>query len=272
MLVCPAPTWYNRPARVRRERNDSVSLSAVILTKDEGRNIAECVRSVQWVDRVVVLDCGSRDRTREIAHRLGAIVYVHPFRDYADQRNVGLAVAKSDWVFFVDADERVSSELAVEVRTAVKDPTKTGWWVPRNNHIFGRVIRHAGWYPDYQLRLLKRQCARYDITRPVHEIVVLDGTAGYLQRPLIHYNYRTLGEFAERQRRYTCYEVVVLRERGVHPRWRSLLSQPAREFFRRYVSLRGYRDGMHGLVLSVLMAWYTFRRYRLLRALWRSQG
>ena len=248
-----------------------MSLSAVILTKDEEENIADCVRSVQWADRVVVLDCGSSDRTREIALCLGATVYIHPFRDYADQRNVALELAESDWVFFVDADERASPELAAEVHAAIQDPTKSGWWVPRTNYIFGRVIRHAGWYPDYQLRLLERQRARYDAARPVHELVLLDGAAGHLRVPLVHYNYHTLGEFVERQRRYTRYEAGILKEQGVRPRWRSLVSQPVREFLRRYISLKGYRDGLHGLALSLLMAWYTLQRYRLLRTLLRSQ-
>jgi glycosyltransferase involved in cell wall biosynthesis len=247
-------------------------LSVVILTKNEEQNIADCIRSVQWADRIVVLDCKSTDRTREIAECMGAMVYIHPFRDYAHQRNVALGIVDSDWVFFVDADERATPRLAAEAQQATEDASKAGWWVPRHNYILGRVIRHAGWYPDYQLRLLRTGRAHYDPARPVHEVVILDGQAGYLRAPLIHYNYRTLVEFTERQRRYTAFEAQVLFEQGVHPQWRSFVLQPLREFARRYLALQGYRDGAHGLLLSLLMAWYTLRRYRLLRALRRGRG
>jgi len=247
-------------------------LSVVILAKDEEQNIADCIATVEWAGRVVVLDSESTDRTREIAQRMGVTVHSHPFRNYADQRNVALRMVDSDWVFFVDADERATPELAAEVTEVIEDDSKAGWWVPRHNYIFGRVIRHAGWYPDYQLRLLRRGRARYDPARPVHEVVILDGEAGYLQHPLIHYNYRTLAEFRERQRRYTAYEAQALLDKGIRPRWLSLILQPLREFRRRYLTLQGYRDGARGLLLSLLMAWYTFRRYRLLCALWQAHG
>jgi (heptosyl)LPS beta-1,4-glucosyltransferase len=248
-------------------------LSVVILAKDEERNIADCLASVGWADHVVVLlDPRTTDRTGEIAERMGARVCTHPFRDYADQRNVALGVVDSDWVFFVDADERVTPELAAEARAALTDCSEVGWWVPRHNYIFGRLIHHTGWYPDYQLRLLKRARAHYDPSRPVHEVVVLDGAAGYLRNPLTHFNYRTLAEFGERQERYARYEAQALMEDGIRPRWRNFVLQPLREFRRRYLTLKGYRDGTHGLLLSLLMAWYTLRRYCMLRALWRTRG
>jgi len=246
-------------------------LSVVILTKNEEQDIVDCMASVQWADQVIVLDSMSTDRTLELARWMGAITYTRPFRDFADQRNAALTTVDSDWVFFVDADERATPELAAEIRCAMEDDSKAGWWVPRHNYIFGRRIRHAGWYPDYQLRLLRRGKALYDRARPVHEVVILKGDAGHLQSPLIHYNYRTLTEFREHQRRYTAYEAQALCDEGIRPRWRSLISRPLDEFYRRYVALRGYRDGMHGLLLSLLMAWYTFQRYRLLHVLWRQE-
>jgi glycosyltransferase involved in cell wall biosynthesis len=245
-----------------------MSLSVVILTKDEERDIVDCIASVQWADEVIVLDSMSTDRTLELAQWMGAATYVRPFRDFADQRNAALETVDSDWVFFVDADERATPALAAEVRAVIEDDSKDGWWVPRHNCIFGRWIRHAGWYPDYQLRLLRPTRALYDRAQPVHEVAILRGEAGCLRNPLIHYNYRTLSEFREHQRRYTAYEAQALREEGIRPRWRSLVSRPLDEFCRRYVALQGYRDGAHGLLLSLLMAWYTFQRYRLLHILW----
>ena len=136
-----------------------------------------------------------------------------------------------------------------------------GWWVPRRNYIWGRWIRHTGWYPDYQLRLLRRGFAHYDPAREVHEIVILDGPEAYLQNPLIHYNYRTVRQFLRKQNYYADYEAAILVEQGIRPRPHSFVLQPLREFHRRYVTLDGYKDGAHGLLLSLLMAYYTFVAY-----------
>jgi (heptosyl)LPS beta-1,4-glucosyltransferase len=248
----------------------ATQLTIVILTKNEEHNIADCIESVRWADKVVVFDSFSQDRTVEIAQALGASIIQHPFRNYAEQRNAALEAAKSQWVFFVDADERATPELAAEVRQAIEDETKVGWWVPRHNYIFGRLTRHAGWFPDYQLRLLKRGHARYDPMRKVHEVVILDGQEGHLKNVLIHYNYDTLSQFLERQNRYTDYEARILYAQSVRPKWRNFVLQPLREFKRRYVSLQGWKDGFHGLLLSGLMAYYHFVMYVRLWRLWRT--
>jgi len=249
-----------------------LKLTVIILTKNEEQNIADCIASVLGADEVVVFDSFSQDRTVEFAHHAGATVLQHRFQNFAQQRNAALDAVDSDWVFFVDADERATPELAVEVRRAIQDESRSGWWVPRHNYIFGRVIRHAGWYPDHQLRLLQHGQARYDPQREVHEIVILDGEAGYLENPLIHYNYDTLAQFIERQNRYTDYEASILFDQGVHPKPHNFILQPLREFRRRYISLQGYKDGFHGLLLSLLMAYYTLVMYVRLRRLWRGNS
>jgi hypothetical protein len=242
-------------------------LAAVVLTRNEESNIEECLRSLAWADQLLVLDSNSTDGTVEAARKAGARVELRTFVNYADQRNAAFDLTDSNWVFFVDADERASPELASEVRTAVQSPSIVGWWVPRRNYIWGKWIQHAGWYPDYQLRLLKRGSARYDLARPVHEVVNLDGQEGWLQNALIHYNYRTVLQFLRKQDAYATFEARILREKGIHPRPHSLILQPLREFWRRYVSLQGYRDGGHGLVLSLLMGYYTHVAYRRARSL-----
>lgn len=243
-------------------------ISAIVLTKNEEANIAECLNTLHWADELLVLDSFSDDATVEIAVAMGAEVQQRRFDNYARQRNAALRMGHKEWVFFVDADERATDELADEIRHAVRDEGLDGWWVPRKNYIFGRWIRHAGWYPDYQLRLLRRDRAHYDERREVHELVELDGEAGYLQNPLIHYNYDTVREFCDKQDRYTGYEVRVLFESGHRARPWNLVLQPVRQFRWRYLSLRGYRDGWRGLLLSCLMAYYDWVRYW---RLWRLQ-
>lgn len=232
-------------------------ITALVLTLNEEKEIAECLRTLLWADELVVLDSGSQDRTVEIARDMGAKVFFHPFRNYADQRNYALGLVKTEWVLFVDADERVPQELAEEIREAVVMGGFCGWWIPRKNYICGRWIRHGGWYPDYQLRLMRPQKARYDPVWELHEIVVVEGETGYLRHHLIHYNYKTWGEFIARQKAYLPLEVRTLRKRGMKAKVWSPVSMPLREFWRRYIKLEGYKDGLYGLILASLMAFYT---------------
>jgi glycosyltransferase involved in cell wall biosynthesis len=242
-------------------------LSGVILTYNEARHVADCVASLRWADEVVVFDSFSTDGTVEIAQNAGARVLQHPFANYAQQRNAALELVEADWVFFVDADERATPELAAEIRDVLRRD-ENGWWVPRHNYIFGRLTKGAGWYPDYQMRLLRRARARYDPAREVHELVILEGKAGHLTHPLIHYNYDTVAEFTARQTRYTDYDARILYEQAVRPKPRNYILQPLRHFYWRYVTLGGYREGLHGLRLSALMAYYNLEVYRRLARLW----
>jgi len=244
-----------------------MSLIAIILTRNEAKHIDACIESVRWADSILVFDSFSTDNTVEIAKQAGARVIQHPFRNYSEQRSAALAAVSEEWVFFVDADERSSPEQAAEIRTKITDLNFDGYWVPRLNYIFGRLTRHTGWYPDYQLRLLRREKARYDMTRDVHEVVILDRKAGYLEKPFIHYNYRDLAQFIEKQERYTDYAVRDLYRQGARVKPQNFVLQPFRQFIWRFVTLQGYRDGLHGLWLSLLMAWYEFQKYVRLRRL-----
>ena len=247
------------------------TLTAIVLARDEAVNIERCLRALTWADSLtVVLDDATVDDTAERAQHLGARVVRRPLVSFADQRNAALELAESDWVLFVDADEVVSPELAAQVRATIDSPGNlAGFWIPRRNYICGRWVRHAGWYPDEQLRLLRRGSARYDEQRLVHEVVRLDGPAGHLGEPLIHYNYADLAQFRRKQARYAELEALALRQQGIRPRPWTFLSQPLREFRRRYVDLRGYREGLLGLQLAGLLAWTTFGTYRKLAQLWR---
>ncbi|MFZ1475974.1 MAG: glycosyltransferase family 2 protein [Anaerolineae bacterium] len=247
------------------------SLTVVILTKNEARHITDCIASAAWADRVVVSDSFSDDGTPALAQAAGAQVMQRPFEGWARQRNHALDAVEADWIFFLDADERITPELATELR-AVIQRSEVGWWAPRHNFIVGKRMGHAGWYPDYQLRLLKRGSARYDLSRPVHEVVELDGAEGHLRHHLLHYNYDSWAQFHAKQARYAAYEAGILKQRGLRPRFHNYLLQPLREFRRRYITLSGWRDGWHGLRLSALMAYYTYVTYVDLAKLWRTSA
>jgi hypothetical protein len=246
----------------------SSRLTAAIIARDEEDNLGDCLRSVAFADEVLVLvDAATRDQTREIARAGGARVEERPFVNFATQRDAALELAASDWVLFVDADERVTPALQAEVLERVADPRGCrAYWIPRDNYLMGHAVRHAGWFPDYQLRLLERSAAHFDPVRVVHEVAIVDGAVGHLESPLVHFNYRTLREFVIKQERYCRLDAQRWLKSYGRPRRRAIVGQPLREFWRRFVTLRGYREGALGLLLSLLLAWYSGKAVWLARA------
>ncbi len=245
-------------------------LTAIILTRNEAAHVVACIDSLRWADRVVVYDSYSDDDTTALAAAAGAEVYQRPFDNYAAQRNAALAAVQTDWVFFVDADERGTPELAAEIRRVMAERPENGWYVPRHNMIFGRLTRGAGWFPDYQFRLLRHGRARY--VRPVHELGEVEGAIGYLENPLIHHNYRDPAHFHAKQRFYVEHDAAILKEQGARPKPRNYVLQPLRHFWWRFITLSGYSDGFHGLRLSLYMAYYEWRKYRRLGELWQEMN
>lgn len=251
----------------------SIELAAVVLTKNEERHIGDCLDSLAWADERVVFDDSSTDRTVEIARARGARVITHALQNFAAQRDAALSAVEATWILFVDADERVTPSLADEIRQAIRytdDRYRAGWWIPRHNYMIGHRMRGGGWYPDHQLRLLRRSRSRYDPAYPVHEIVILDGEAGYLQNALVHYNYDTVAQFRRKMGRYTAFEAEILFRKGIRARPWTYVTMPLREFWRRFARLQGYRDHLYGLLFCGLMGWYTFLAYWRLRELHRS--
>jgi GT2 family glycosyltransferase len=244
----------------------AASILACVLTRDEARHVQACLATVEWAGGRLVVDSGSTDATVALARAAGAEVITRAWDGWAGQRNVAVQEASRRgfrWIFFVDADERVPDDLRAEVLRVVEasdradaqgDVSPVGFWVPRRNVIVGKWIRHAGWDPDYQLRLFRTDRGRYDPARPVHELVILNGPAAYLAARLVHLNYDTWGQFWAKQRRYAATEASARHQRGQRIRAHNFVLQPWRAFWRRYVTLEGWRSGMHGLALSVGMA------------------
>ncbi|MFN2136707.1 MAG: glycosyltransferase family 2 protein [Candidatus Promineifilaceae bacterium] len=245
-------------------------LTAVVLTLNEEAHITDCLRSLEWADERLVFDSYSSDGTVPAAMSAGANVQQSRFENYAQQRNAALAAVDTEWVFFVDADERGTPELAVEIRHVIAERQEAAWYVPRHNYIFGKLTVGAGWYPDYQLRLFRQGLVRYE--RPVHEIAVVQGETGHLENPLIHYNYRNKAHFHTTQDAYSSYDAQILFDAGEPIRPHNYLLQPWRQFWWRYISLKGYADGGHGLWLSANMAYYEWIKFRKLARLRRQAG
>ena len=261
----------------------SVPVSVLVPTLDEELNLPECLDSVAWADEVFVVDSYSHDRTLEIAHGRGAHVVQHPFESYSRQKNWALDTLpfRNEWVLIVDADERVTPELRCEIAAILPTAECAGYYLNRRVVFLGRWIRHAGWYPNWNLRLFRHRLGRYD-GREVHEHVVLNGPVGYLRNDLLHLDRRGLEAFVARHNRYSTLEAAarfkaerdapdrarlpvgllaspVQRKRFVRERvWPRVPAKPLALFVYMYVLRRGFLDGRAGLALCVFHAFQEF--------------
>lgn len=245
----------------------TTDLSVVIITHNEEDNIRACLESIRWAGEIVVVDSESSDGTEEICRQFGVDFYREPWKGFAQQKNSAIEKATRKWILSLDADERVTSQLRDEIATVLEsEHPKDGYFIARKNFFLGRWIRRCGWYPDYTLRLFKREKGRFGI-REVHESIELEGNAGRLTCPMEHHTYRSLGDFMERLDRYsTLAAQELLKERkryGIH----HILLRPPFTFINMYVFRAGFLEGYYGLILSVLYAFYTFLKYIKLREL-----
>jgi glycosyltransferase involved in cell wall biosynthesis len=232
-------------------------VTATVITFNEASNIAAALESLTWADEIVVVDSESTDDTAAIARRFTDRVIVRAWPGYVAQKNFAASQAASDWIFSLDADERVTPELAREIRGLLaKEPAACGYRVPRVTFHLGRWIRSTDWYPDYQLRLYDRRQARWS-GRYVHESVDADGPVGTLRNDLQHYAYRDVSHHLMSMDRYTTLAARQMFEDGRRAGWLDVLVHPRLAFFRNYVLRGGFRDGMPGLIVSAMNAYYV---------------
>jgi glycosyltransferase involved in cell wall biosynthesis len=216
---------------------------------------------VAWADERLVVDCGSTDGTPDLARAHGARVIVHDWPGYGAQKDFAADQASHDWIYSIDADERVSPELAAEIARAIaSDPAEAGFRGPRVTWFLGRWIRRTDWYPDYQLRLYHRRRARWG-ARPVHESVVADGPVGRLTQDLLHYPYRDLSQYLQRLDRYTTLAARAMHDAGRRASLAAIALHPPAAFLRNYLLRGGVLDGGPGFIVSALNAYYVFVKF-----------
>ncbi len=250
------------PIRPRHPKRPS--LSVVVITLNEERNIGRCLKSLRFSQKpeVLVVDAGSLDGTAALARKMGARVLTRPWRGYADQKNWALGRCKGDWILSLDADEELTPALAREIEgTAAEAPVGLdGYFLKRRAFFLGKWIRHCGWWPDSQLRLLRRGKGKFT-DRPVHEGLEVKGWTRELAEPMNHYAYETLRQYLDKMNRYSDLFL-----RDVKPKkkflWRFYLAfMPFWTFFRMYALKGGFLDGWHGLVVCGLSAFHDFAKY-----------
>jgi glycosyltransferase involved in cell wall biosynthesis len=237
-------------------------LSVIILTRNEERNIGDCLKSVSWADEIIVLDAHSTDRTSEIASAAGGTVYQTDWLGFGKTKNIGLERAKHDWILWLDADERVTPGLAVEIEAIVSasDGAHAAFTVARRAYFLGKWIRHCGWYPGYVVRLFKKSAGRFS-EREVHEFVEVRGSVGRLQSDLHHFTDETLYHYFLKFNHYTTLAAVDTDHEGKKSSLCDLLLRPPFLFLKMYIIRRGFLDGFHGLLLSLLSSAYVFIKY-----------
>ena len=236
-------------------------VSVTIITLNEAEHIADAIDSASWADEIIVVDSGSTDDTVDIARRKGAAVSVRPWTGYVDQKNHAATLAAHDWIFSLDADERIPPPLAGEVRTRLKaGPEHHGYRMPRATFHLGRWIRTTDFYPDYQLRLYDRRAGRWQ-GRYVHESVEVDGSFGYLANELQHYSFRDLTDQLDRINHYSTLAAKQMHEAGRRTAVQDLLLHPPAAFLRNYVLRYGFVDGAAGLTISLMNSYAVFLKF-----------
>jgi glycosyltransferase involved in cell wall biosynthesis len=232
-------------------------VTVTVITRNEAANIAAALESVKWADEIIVVDSESADDTVEIARRYTSRVIVRPWPGYVVQKNFAAEQASHDWILSLDADERVTPPLAEEIRSLLSaSPDAAGYRMPRVTFHLGRWIRSTDWYPDYQLRLYDRRRARWT-GRYVHESVQIDGPVGRLRSELQHYPYRDVAHHVQTMDHYTTLAARQMYEDGRGAGWIDILITPRLTFFRNYILRGGFRDGMPGLIISAMNAYYV---------------
>ncbi len=235
-------------------------LSAIVIVKNEAGNIADCLDSLAFCDERIVVDGGSTDHTVRLAEAKGARVVSHPWEGFGAQKGFALSLAGGDWVLSIDADERVSPALAAQIRAAIQGGGANGYELPRQSSFCGRPMRHSGWFPDYVLRLFRRDKAHFsgDV---VHERVVCEAPVARLSEPLIHNPVLRLEDALSRMDRYSTAGAEMLVDSGRRVSFMTGIVRGLWAFIRTYVLRAGFLDGREGFLLAVANAEGTYYRY-----------
>jgi glycosyltransferase involved in cell wall biosynthesis len=264
--------WVRRTKPLGSCPSVKEKLTAIIPTLNEAHNIAKCLDSVRWADEVIVVDSFSTDSTVEICKKYGVSVLEHEYANSASQKNWVLPHASNRWVLIVDADERVTDSLRVEISDLLeRGPKYEGYWIGRRNRFMGREIRHCGWARDKVLRLFDRTKGRYE-EKHVHAEVVLQGKIGFLKSFLLHDSYKDFSAYLAKLDRYSDWGAQDVAQRGGSWAIARLLFRPPARFVRMYVLQLGFLDGIQGFILCALAAVSVFMKYSKLWNLSRGQG
>ena len=238
--------------------NHRQELSVTIITYNEEKLIREALESVKWADEIVVIDSLSSDNTVEICKEYTGQVYQISWHGYVEQKNIATERTSHNWVLNIDADERVSEDLAEEIRQTLSNtPQYAGYFMPRRTYYLGVWINHCGWYPDYKLRLFHKHSGQW-IGKALHEKVKVQGATAYFQHDLYHYTYENIFDHIQKMNNFT--SVAASNKQG-NVSGASILLRTFFIFFKKYILQQGFRDGTPGIIVSLLSAFTVTLKY-----------
>lgn len=253
---------------------DKIKISVAMITYNEESNLKDCLESVKWADEIVVVDGSSRDKTREIAKELGAKVIKTTNKLFFDtNKNLAIEACQGDWILLLDADERVTSELAKEIKETINNSSKqtVAYWLKRKNYFLGRYLQKGGQYPDAVIRLFKKDKAKMP-AETAHQQLEVDGKIGWLENDLLHWATPTFSRYWLRERRYSSLEALEMLKNKVSlnpANWiKYLIFRPKRTFFLLYLRHKGFLDGWPGFVFAFFSAFHhawAFKKYLKMR-------
>lgn len=236
------------------------TLSVVISAYNEEQTLARCLTSVQKIaDEIVVVDNQSQDRTVDIAKKFTKHIYERKnILMLNTNKNFGFTKATSEWILNLDADEEIPKELADEITKVIKrNPKENGFWIQRKNIIYGKWIEHGLWWPDKQIRLFRKEKGKFPCVH-IHEYIAIEGQVGELTHPYTHYNYETISQYLRTIDRASSSEALSLSQMDHQFVWYDAIRFPLSDFLKIYFAQEGYKDGLHGLVLAIFQAFYSF--------------
>ena len=239
--------------------NKQIKLSTVIITYNEEQKLVECLESVSFSDEIIVVDSLSTDKTREIAEQVKAKVYTRPFDDFSSQKNYAMERANGEWILSIDADERVTDALALEIKKVIQlENQYAGYYLTRQNFIFGGRMRYGASLTDFQLRLIRK--GKGEFRGLVHERIALQGLAGTLKGPLLHVTYQSLDEYFAKFNHFSSLDARELQRQHKKSSWLGALVKPIIHFIYFYFFKLGFLDGRRGLMYQILSSLYVFVR------------
>ena len=246
-----------------------MKVSVVIMTQNNADLIGRCLDSVAgWAKEIVIVDAGSRDRTVAIVKKYGAKVFFEPWQGFAKQRNKASTKATGNWLFYLDPDERLTSELRKEIDRLPEESPSAAFEVKRENYIMGKLLKKGGWYPDWQRRLINKNKLKRWVGR-IHEYAQVEGEVKKLNGAIIHLTHRGIDWNMSKSIAYTEPVADLIFKSGhVRVRWWHLFTAPARQFWYRGIVKGGLLEGMEGLIAVLYQAFDTFITYA---KLWEKQ-
>ena len=242
-------------------QNQKTKLSVIIITLNETENIRACLESVAWADEIIVVDSGSTDETLTICEELGAKILINRnWQGFGFQKNLALQHATGDWILSLDADERISPTLQELIKNTLVTPNADGYLFPRQAFFLGKAMRHGGWWPDYVLRLFRREAGEFSQVL-VHENVLLQGKVEKLREPIIHYSYVSLEQLVDKINKYSSAGARQAQSKNKHGSLVLALVKGCWSFFRAYCLRAGFLDGSAGLIAAISKGEETYYRY-----------